>query len=221
MKIEHKMVLQRRTTAEVLRSLFEGANSFDEWDKNLRKIAVSDVGSTYRNHPKGPLKCRGLFLGDSFELFVEIMYKILPGNSSLGRIFDYRPASVKKGVRDNGVDGFGKNKEDKNCVVNIKYKSNKIEFVSANEDHLCNMFPQGIIHFGVDGMGERGPRKAKLHFVVTTAKGLHFYTDREMFDNRVCCVSLEEIKYAVDGISSFWNKARKIIEKSIKENGIS
>jgi hypothetical protein len=221
MRIEHKIILQKRTTSEVLRALFSGINNFDDWDKNLRKIAISEIGSTYRNDPKGPLKCRGLFLGDSFELFVEILYKILPGSPSLGRIFDYRPASIKKGVEDNGVDGFGKNREGKNCVVNIKYRSNKIEFLSANEDHLCNMFPQGMIHFGVEGMGEKGPKKSKLHFIITTAKGLHFHTEQKMFDNRVCCISIEEIKYAVDGVSSFWDKARKMIEKSIKENEIS
>jgi len=50
------------------------------------------------------------------------------------------------------------------------------------------------------------------HFVYTTAKGLHFYTDSEVFKGKVKCIGYNELRGLVDNNIIFWNSVRKILE---------
>jgi hypothetical protein len=49
------------------------------------------------------------------------------------------------------------------------------------------------------------------HFVFTTAKSLHFYTDEHMFEGKVKCFSLEDFRRMVDNNNHFWEEFRNRI----------
>ena len=55
------------------------------------------------------------------------------------------------------------------------------------------------------------PDKKYRHFVFTTAKGLHHYTDYEKFRGMVKCYGYDDIRSLVDGNLHFWNFIREEI----------
>ena len=71
---------------------------------------------------------------------MEILLKSHAYDNRLG-ITDYKPVQSD----DNGVDGVGYNLIGEKCVVQVKYRSNKKDVLSANKDHLSNMISDGMI----------------------------------------------------------------------------
>lgn len=49
------------------------------------------------------------------------------------------------------------------------------------------------------------------HFVFTTASGLNFYTDQEMFKSKVKCFGYNEFRSLLDNNVIFWNKVRETV----------
>lgn len=54
--------------------------------------------------------------------------------------------------------------------------------------------------------------KEYRQFVFTTAKGLHFYTDQEMYKSRVKCFGYQELRQLVDNNYLFWNNLKELIK---------
>ena len=57
-------------------------------------------------------------------------------------------------------------------------------------------------------------KKNFRHFVFTTATGLHFYTDKEMYKNKVKTYGFKELKNLIDNNLPFWDNLREIISNS-------
>ena len=57
---------------------------------------------------------------------------------------------------------------------------------------------------------------APLHYVITTANGLHHYTDNENFKGFVHCIGFDQLRSMLDNNISFWNLCRNIATE-IKE----
>ena len=51
------------------------------------------------------------------------------------------------------------------------------------------------------------------HFVFTTAKSLHFYTDEHMFEGKVKCFGIEEFRKMVDNNQHFWDRCREVVKE--------
>jgi hypothetical protein len=146
------------------------------------------------------------YLGDGFEFFIEVLLALHPVDNRLG-VSNYKPIQEN----DNGVDGIGTNILLEPCVVQIKYRSNTQSLLTATADHLSNLFSDGMLTHGVvsDALNPKNYR----HFVFTTADGLHFYTDQEMFKSKVRCVGYKELKGIIDNNMVFWDRVREIVKE--------
>ncbi len=147
------------------------------------------------------------YLGDGFELFIEVFIELLGCDNRIGLI-DYEPNQGQ----DNGVDGTAFNINLEKSVIQIKYRSNNQTLLSSNKDHLANLFSDGMLNFDVVA-----DKKSFKHFIFTTAKGLHFYTDSEMFKGKVKCFGYNEISSLVDNNLPYWTKAKQLLNEKIKK----
>ena len=143
-------------------------------------------------------------MGDGFEFFIELFLMLHPCDNRIG-VYNYTPIQEN----DNGVDGMGVNIRNENCVIQIKYRANTQSLLTANQDHLSNMFSDGMLSHNV--ISDNTDAKNYRHFVFTTARGLHFYTDNEMYKNKVRCIGFNDFRSMLDNNIVFWNKCREII----------
>ena len=149
------------------------------------------------------------YIGDGFEFFVELLLALHQVDNRLG-VYNYSPIQEN----DNGVDGVGVNIKLEPCVVQVKYRSNTTTKLTATNDRLANLFSDGMLAHDV--VSDNTDRKNFRHFVFTTAEGLHFYTDAEMFKGKVKCIGYKDLRTLVDGNLIFWNKCREIVKEIVE-----
>ncbi|NBP56632.1 hypothetical protein EBU71_08895 [bacterium] len=189
--------------AHDLKGLFRGTNKLSTFMTKLEKQSTLDP---LRYDPQK-------YKGDGFEFWVEILLNSHAYDNRLG-ITNYQP--VQSG--DNGVDGVGINLTGEKCVVQVKYRSNKNSVLSSNQDKLSNMISDGMFSHGVHLTPENASlisqnKLAPIYYVITTANGLHHYTDSENFKGQVHCIGYDQLRTLVDGNLSFWNLCRKISDE--------
>ncbi len=202
MKINHGFGLR----AHDLNALFKDTNKISTFMTKLEKQSLIDVNRYDSN----------LYKGDGFEFLVEIFLKSHAYDNRLG-ITGYEPVQSD----DNGVDGSGINLSGNKCVVQIKYRSNKNTQLTATEDHLGNLITDGMLKHGVYATPDilnniKNKTTAPLHYVITTASGLHHYTDNEFFKGIVHCINHDQLKAMLDNNLSFWNLCREISKEIVE-----
>ena len=185
-----------KTKCKSLPELFEGVNKMSQLMYKIEKLSKKDP----LNYDPDKYK------GDAFEFFIELFLMVHPCDNRVG-VHNYKPTQEN----DNGVDGIGVNIRDEKCVVQIKYRSNPKEPLTANKDHLSNMFVDGQLTYNV--VADITNPKNYKHFIFTTASGLHYYTETEMFKNKVRCFSFKHFKSMLDNNKVFWDSAREIVGK--------
>lgn len=190
-QLEHNFI----TKAHSLTNLFEGTRKMSTFMSKLEKDALID---TLRYDPFK-------YVGDGFEFFVELFLMLHPCDNRIG-VGEYQPTQQD----DNGVDGTGINLKGEKCVVQIKYRSNTQYFLTANQDHLSNMFSDGDCRYQVV-TDHQNPKNFR-HFVFTTAEGLNFYTDQNMYKSRVKCIGYKDFRKLLDNNVIFWETALKIVK---------
>lgn len=203
MQISHGFGLR----AHDIVSLFDKTNKVSTFMNKLEKQSLIDPQRYDSNKYKG----------DGFEFLVEIFLKSHAYDNRLG-ITNYEPVQSD----DNGVDGIGINLTNEKCVVQVKYRSNSKSVLTANEDKLSNMISDGMFQHGVSATPDKlkmitEGKSAPLHYVITTATGLHHYTDNENFKGYVHCIGFEQLRAMLDNNLSFWSLCRQIandIQKS-------
>lgn len=194
MKITHGFGLR----AHDLIALFDKTNKVSTFMNKLEKQSLID-----------PLRYESnKYKGDGFEFLVEILLKSHAYDNRLG-ITNYEPVQMD----DNGVDGVGVNLVGDKCVVQVKYRSNKESVLTANKDHLSNMISDGMIKHKVIISDDAS--KCPRHYVITTATGLHHYTDNENFKGFVHCIGYEQLRAMLDNNLSFWNLCRDIAKEIV------
>lgn len=182
------------TKAHSLPRLFEGV---DKMSQLMRRIEREAVLHTLRYKADN-------YKGDAFEFFVELFLALHPTDNRIG-VYNYKPIQEN----DNGVDGVGVNILNEKCVVQVKYRTNvKIE-LTTNRDSLGNLITDGMMSHNV--VADMDNPKNFRHFVFTTATGLNFYTDQEMFKSKVRCFGYNDFRSLLDNNIIFWNKAREVI----------
>ena len=192
MKITHGFGLR----AHDLTALFTKTNKISTFMTKLEKQSIVDPVRYDSNKYKG----------DGFEFLVEILLKSHAYDNRLG-ITNYEPVQSD----DNGVDGVGFNLSAEKCVVQVKYRSNIKTVLTANEDHLSNMISDGMIKHKV--VIAEDNTKIPRHYVITTATGLHHYTDNENFKGFVHCIGFDQLRAMLDNNLSFWNLCRDIVKE--------
>lgn len=201
MKITHGFGLR----AHDLTALFTKTNKISTFMTKLEKQSLIDPIRYDSNKYKG----------DGFEFLVEILLKSHAYDNRLG-ITNYEPVQSD----DNGVDGVGFNLSAEKCVVQVKYRSNVKTVLTANEDHLSNMISDGMFKHGVSADPKvlesiKNKSTAPLHYVITTATGLHHYTDNENFKGFVHCIGFDQLRAMLDNNLSFWNLCRDITKNIV------
>jgi hypothetical protein len=139
------------------------------------------------------------YKGDGLELFTEALIKLAPYDNRIG-IGNYR---VVEG-QDVGVDGVGVGANGKPATVQVKYRGHPQALLTANNDHLSNFTSASMMHEGVD------PNDTMNMLIITTAKGLHFFTDAEMYRGKVRCLGQQELRSLVDNNILFWDCFREL-----------
>lgn len=184
------------TTSHDLTGLFNGVNRMSTLMRRIEEQSTID-----------PIRYDiDKYKGDAFEFFVELFLRIMDPTPHIG-VYNYKPIPPDE---DGGADGIGKNMLDEDCVVQVKYRGNTEHLLTANEDHLSNL-PLAGAHLGV--VFDNKNKKNIRHFVFTTAKGLHFHTNEQMFKGMVKCFGYEEFRKMVDNNIHFWNKCREIVRE--------
>jgi hypothetical protein len=143
------------------------------------------------------------YKGDGLELFAEALIKLSPADNRIG-IGKYQP--VTNG--DTGVDGVGVGIDGKPATVQVKYRSDSRQLLTGNVDHLSNFITASLLRYGVD------PKSKTNMLIVTTAAGLHHFTDNEMFQKQVRCIGYEQLRELVDNNILFWDAFRNLIKES-------
>ena len=184
------------TTSHDLTGLFNGVNLFSTLMNRIENQSTID-----------PIRYDiDKYKGDAFEFFVELFLTINATDNRVG-VYNYKPIPPDE---DNGADGTGTNMSGNDCVVQVKYRGNTEHLLTANEDHLSNLIVAGA-HLGVSF--DLKNKNNFRHFVFTTAKSLHFYTDEQMFKGKVKCFGYEEFRKMVDNNIPFWNKCRELVRE--------
>jgi len=171
-------------------------NTFSKWCNQLEKQALQVTD-------------REGYLGKGFEWFLELLFKTMPYSPHFFGIYDYQiwPSTTQ----DTGVDMFFKNRDGEWCVGNGKYKANNKALLTANKDHLSNMFSTADTHPILEGK-IKPSHKIKMNnkFVFTTGEGAHLFTDFEMYHNKVTFIPYKTFKFVLDKNIGFWEKCREI-----------
>ena len=189
-QLEHNF----KTKAHSLPRLFEGVTKMSTL---MRKIESEAILDTLRYDAEK-------YKGDAFEFFVELFLALHPTDNRVG-VYNYKPNQEN----DNGVDGIGINIKNEKSVIQIKYRSNTQTELSSNKDSLSNLITDGMMAHSV--VADMNNQKNYRHFVFTTATGLNFYTDQEMFKSKVRCFGINDFKSLLDNNIIFWNKVREVI----------
>jgi len=137
------------------------------------------------------------YKGDGLEFLVEALIKLSPIDNRIG-IGNYIPVLKD----DTGVDGYGIGIDNKPATVQVKYRSNNQVELSANEDHLSNFPNASFMKYNVEVQSNNNM------LIITTAKGLHYFTKNEMFLNKVRCIGYEQLRDLLDNNLLFWNTLR-------------
>lgn len=139
------------------------------------------------------------YKGDGFELFVEALIKLSPVDNRIG-IGEYCPNEGQ----DVGVDGRGIGANGNPATVQVKYRGNGKTLLTATEDHLANFVVASILREHVD------PEDNNNMLIITTAEGLHLFTDVEMFTGKVRCLGRKDLASLVDDNGLFWDRFREL-----------
>ncbi len=146
------------------------------------------------------------YKGDGLELLAEALIKLSPVDNRIA-IGNYSPELSD----DTGVDGYGIGIDNKPATVQIKYRSDSRTLLTANQDHLSNFVMTSLMRYKV-------PADTKTNLlIITTAEGLHYFTNSEMFQNQVRCLGYNELRELLDNNNLFWNTLRNLI-KDIKND---
>jgi hypothetical protein len=152
------------------------------------------------------------YLGDGFEFFCEALIKSHPCDNRIG-ISEYVPVTKN----DNGVDGYGIGFYGKKCAIQIKYRSNTKGLLTAINDKLDSFITESQLN-------EVFLNEKINHYIFTTAKGLHHFTDHDKFRGMVKCLNYDEVSSLVHNNLHFWSFIRKEIAQfrekvlSLKDN---
>lgn len=189
MEIEHLF----KGKAHDVKALFNKTNKVSTFMNKLSKQSILDPNKYDSDK----------YVGDGFEMLIEILIKSHAYDNRFG-LTDYHPIQVN----DNGVDGVGFNISGEKSVVQIKYRSKVDSVLTASGDKLDSMVTEAQLTHDV--ILEK-KNSVKRHYIFTTAKDLHHYTNNVKFQNTIKCIGYDDLRSLLDNNVSFWNLCRKLV----------
>lgn len=112
--------------------ILDTVNSLGEFEDKIQKACNTYVSIL---PPLMQSDFRKKFLGDAFEVFVE-MLMITHAFDNRVNVHDYKPLNPNEGDVDIGVDGVGKGADKKPATVQVKFRSNPTTVLTAKSDGL-------------------------------------------------------------------------------------
>lgn len=137
------------------------------------------------------------YVGDGFEAFVEALVLTMGFDRGI-QMKGYQPG---KPGDDMGVDGFGYGTDGEIHTVQAKYRSNTMNLLTANKDHISNFVAHSLAHYN-----------AKHMTLITTAEGLHNVVAESMYAGKVFVLGYKELCRMTDGNSMFWQEFRDMLK---------
>lgn len=173
-------------------------------DTKLLNTLINKIQKESKNWEKFNYKDENKMMGDLFEIFSECFFKILGADNRIG-VCGYTP---EKSSEDCGVDAFGTGMDNKPLTVQVKFRSNnETELVS---DDIKQFAFQSVKKYKVD-------IDTRTNMVVfTSANGLNWFTDKNVFVESLRTIGFKEIRTLVDNNICFWNMVRDYVVETIK-----
>lgn len=169
---------------------------------DLLKNIEAETAKHYDNVFSNTFETNYNLIGDLFEIFAECFFLLLQSDNRVG-CFNYTPGNP---LDDNGVDGYGIGIDGKPATVQIKYRGNPLE--ELKERDLKQFGFQSIVSYNVD-------KDTKQNMIVfTTASGLHWHTEDNVFLNRVRNINRKVISSIVDNNQCFWLGVKELLKNS-------
>ena len=174
----------------------------DNLDKFLRRIEkFCGENTEHLTSESEKEKRMNKFRGDAFEVFAEALLKTHPYDRRIG-ISKYTVADPNE---DYGIDGYGIGTNLRPATVQVKYRGNSEQELTANSDHLTNFLGASQNHathrVSIDD-------KENM-LIITSAKGVHRITAENMLHNKVRWIGRELLKELVDNNLPFWEEFRR------------
>jgi Tfp pilus assembly major pilin PilA len=139
------------------------------------------------------------YRGDGFEALVEVLINSSPIDKRIN-ITNYSPWNVKTHGSDMGVDGLGVSHDGTPHTVQVKFRSNVTEDLTANKDHISNFVAKSVLmHQGKD----------VDMTIFTTANDLLNVINEGMYHGKVNTLGYKKISKLIDKNDSFWAIFRK------------
>ena len=195
MIIEH----QFKTKAHDLVALFEKTTKMSTFKSKVERQANQNI----QDYPYND------YVGDAFEFLVELIIRLHPVDNRLG-ITNYSPIQTS----DNGVDGYGVNMDGNKCAIQVKFRSDVTTSLSSTKDHLDSFIVEALSNDVLPlKKHEKGCPK---HYIFTTAKGLHHYTETEKWKSfNIHVIKWDVLRQMLDNNYLFWDKCREIVKNLV------
>lgn len=172
--------------------LLKGVDTLGAFMRNVDKLST-DPAWTSGNWTPDEYK------GDALEALVEVLIAYSPIDKRIN-IVDYRPHDNKVDGKDMGIDGYGISHNGNLHTIQVKYRSNVLKELTANEDHISNFVAKT----------RTSPKYRDADMTIfTTAKGLNQKILQEMYnDDRINVLNYKDLCKLVDANTAFWKAFR-------------
>ena len=192
--LKHKEIKNLYNKDNQIFDYLYSSESHSELQLKIKNISNKYLDFSYSSKEK--------MLGDLYEIFVELFLNII--NDDRVRIRKYIPIQND----DYGVDGLGKSDEDENVSIQIKFRSNPTDELSADD---IKQFPyQSIVKYGINFNSS-----LQNMILITNCKGIKSITLKKVFLDRIRIINGEHI----DGYTNnkgFWLDSLEKINETIK-----
>ena len=186
--------------------ILEKVDSLAGYERRIKKFC--DADTSYLTETEKGDKIR-TFLGDAWEVFVEMLIKSHPYDRRIG-ISHYHPHHpllrhpvTKHAYEDHGVDGHGIGTNGRVATVQAKFRGNPTDILTANGAHLTNFLASSVMEYNVS------KDDTQNMVIVTNCKGLHYYTEEKMLYGKVKCLGRDAVHQFVDNNIPFWDEFRR------------
>jgi hypothetical protein len=191
--------------------ILDSVDTLQKFENRIKRFC--DADTDHLDDDERGQKVR-TFLGDAFEVFVEMLIKSHPFDRRIG-VSHYKPCHPNFGNADHGVDGAGIGTNGNPATVQSKFRGDPTSELTANGAHLVNFKNSSHEEFGVlmadtDNM-----------LVITNCKGIHHYTASAMLNNKVRCIGRNHLKQMVDDNIPFWNEFRRATQPVLVPSSVT
>lgn len=177
------------------------SNPLETWMDYIEKYA--DCLEIDEEDPIEKIEKRNEFVGDIFEILVEMLFKLSPIDNRYG----LREYTVNEDL-DMGVDAFGINVNGKKCVVQCKYRGRYHSNESKiNIEDIGKTYMSGIELHGVDLYS---PDNYRI-FLITTAESKYIsHNIEKICKKKVKVISKEHLEKLLNQ-ENFWEIAYNLL----------